>query len=228
MKSMESGRAASQKTQWLVLHNESMAITCKPHEFWNRIDGALRHGFRGLPGNDSLARLLERYGRKQNHLNKPNLTEEIILKAADEYHNKTGKWPKVVTKDPVPGLPNETWISIHGALRDGLRGLSGRRSLAKLLDQNGRKQNHLNQPNLTEEIILKAADEYHNKTGKWPKVVTRDPVPGLPNETWTSINCALRDGLRGLVSNQYSLANLLHESGRKRNGRNHNLLYISC
>jgi hypothetical protein len=35
-----------------------------PHEHWRAIDGALQHGRRGLPGCDSLARLLVRRGRR--------------------------------------------------------------------------------------------------------------------------------------------------------------------
>jgi hypothetical protein len=34
-----------------------------PWETWLAVDSALRHGFRGLPGGDSLARLLRREGR---------------------------------------------------------------------------------------------------------------------------------------------------------------------
>jgi hypothetical protein len=33
-------------------------------EHWGSIESALRHGWRGLPGADSLARLLVRYGRR--------------------------------------------------------------------------------------------------------------------------------------------------------------------
>jgi hypothetical protein len=36
-----------------------------PGETWERIHGALNEGYRGLPGSDSLAQLLDRHGRKR-------------------------------------------------------------------------------------------------------------------------------------------------------------------
>jgi hypothetical protein len=42
----------------------SRPIGCAPGEHWKKIDGALSRGSRGLPGGDSLARLLVRHGRR--------------------------------------------------------------------------------------------------------------------------------------------------------------------
>jgi hypothetical protein len=38
-----------------------------PGEAWASIDSALRHGYRGLPGGDSLARLLNRHRGRRGH-----------------------------------------------------------------------------------------------------------------------------------------------------------------
>jgi hypothetical protein len=44
-------------------HCYSGLVLEAPGESWDRINGALREGHRGLPGGDSLARLLARRGR---------------------------------------------------------------------------------------------------------------------------------------------------------------------
>jgi hypothetical protein len=205
MKNMGSGRVQVQQTRLSVIQDEN----------WSTINGALNHGCRRLPGNDSIAKLLERNGRKTNLLNQHNLTEDIILEACDKYNTITGKWPIAITKDLVPGLPNETWKSIESALRYGYRGLLGKCSLAKLLHKNGRKLNKREQ-SLDENYILTACDKYYKKNGMWPTQRTKDPVPGLSGESWKNIQQALRSGLRGLPGNS-SLAQLLDEGGRRVN-----------
>jgi hypothetical protein len=44
-------------------HAQSGPADGAPGETWHHIDSALRRGDHGLPGNDSLARLLRRHGR---------------------------------------------------------------------------------------------------------------------------------------------------------------------
>ncbi len=41
------------------------AITAVEGESWYSVQWALQHGTRGLPGGDTLARFLARYGRRQ-------------------------------------------------------------------------------------------------------------------------------------------------------------------
>jgi hypothetical protein len=43
-------------------HAKSGPVAGAPGETWHHIDSALRRGYRGLPGNDTLARLLRRHG----------------------------------------------------------------------------------------------------------------------------------------------------------------------
>jgi hypothetical protein len=54
------------------------------NEAWRRIDRALRAGDRGLPGGDSLPRLLARERGTRNHKALPPLSEEQILTWAKE------------------------------------------------------------------------------------------------------------------------------------------------
>ena len=61
---------------WADAHHARVGArpTCKsgpvpeaPDEAWANIDSALRHGHRGLPGGDSLARCLNRYRGRRGH-----------------------------------------------------------------------------------------------------------------------------------------------------------------
>src|SRR5947209_2054696 len=60
-------------------------------ETWWNVDVALRLGLRGLPGDSSLARLLEENYGISNPKNLPRLTIAEILAWADAYHRRHGK-----------------------------------------------------------------------------------------------------------------------------------------
>jgi hypothetical protein len=170
------------------------------NENWNSINTALSHGLRGLSGGDSIANLLERNGRKINRINRPKLTDKIILKACDKYYKLNGKWPKGKDKThSVPELPDETFRLFDIALNNGMRGLPGGDSLFRFLVRKGR----IVIPTL--EIILKACDKHYKLNGKWPTKRTTDSVPGLPDETWPSINERLK-------TNESSLAKFLEKN----------------
>jgi hypothetical protein len=78
-----------------------------PGEKWVRIDAALRRGLGGLPGGDSLARLLDRRRGVRNVRGLPPLTEGVILAWADRHRRRTGWWPRI-DSGPVAGAPGET------------------------------------------------------------------------------------------------------------------------
>jgi hypothetical protein len=103
---------------------------------WRKIDNGLRLGLRGLAGGDSLAKLLveARDVRSPRYL--PDLPEGAILAWADRHHASTGDWP-IDQSGTVPGEKGEDWHNIDAALRQGLRGLPGGSSLAKLLGGDG-------------------------------------------------------------------------------------------
>lgn len=210
----------------------SGAIPDAPGEVWSAVDAALTAGTRGLPGNDSLARLLARRRGKRNSANLSPLTPELILGWADAHHARTGEWPHRGS-GAVADAPGETWQAIVSALHNGRRGLPGGSSLARLLDaergvasmgQPGTKsvrpetafRNPAAVPKLTVETILVWADAHHQRTGEWPKPHS-GPIPEAPGEHWSAVAAAVGTNSRGLTCGG-SLAQLL---AAHRGVRNH-------
>src|SRR5262245_51979584 len=97
-------------------------------EVWRNVDCALRDGFRGLPGDSSLARLLEAERGVRNRMNLPRLTVKQILAWAESHRRQTEKWP-TIGSGPVLDAPEENWHAINLALYFGHRGLRGGSSL---------------------------------------------------------------------------------------------------
>src|SRR5665213_726271 len=183
-------------------------------EKWANIQNALIQGLRGLPRGSSLAKLLAERRGVRNSRSLPDLTIKQILKWADEYHQKTGEWPKQNSGD-VLDAPGETWAIIAGALSKGRRNLSGDSSLAQLLAENRGIRNSKGLPPLTIEQILNWADAHHRKTGEWPNV-NSGSVLGAHGEKWMNIHSAIYEGRRGL-SGGSSLAQLMTENRGVRN-----------
>src|SRR4051794_7696339 len=72
---------------------DSGAVYADPNEKWGNLDQALRMGLRGLPGKDSLAKLLKRErGRRHRH-ELPQPGEQVILAWAHAHREATGAWP---------------------------------------------------------------------------------------------------------------------------------------
>jgi hypothetical protein len=107
-------------------------IAVAPGETWNAVDTALFSGIRGLPGGDSLARLLSRRRGVRNKSALPPLTEEQVRAWAEAYRGRMGHWPRVKS-GPIPEAPGETWSGVNAALEVGLRGFPGGSSLFRLL-----------------------------------------------------------------------------------------------
>jgi hypothetical protein len=127
---------------------------------------------------------------------RPELTIRRILELADIHYARRGDWP---TKESGRLLEDRelSWRRIDNALRLGLRGLSGRDSLAQLLARERGVRNVSNLPPLTEETILAWADRHRRRTGKWPNE-NSGPIEGAPGEVWKNVTAALMQGLRGL------------------------------
>jgi hypothetical protein len=117
--------------------------------------------------------------------------------------------------ESIPESPGDTWRGIESALRNGRRGLHGGSSLARLLDEYGKKPNRSAQPPLSYKKILAWADADFSRTGRWPNS-NSGPVVDAPNERWDLIDNALQRGLRGLAAN----SSLLRLLARKRGVRN--------
>jgi hypothetical protein len=183
-----------------------------PGETWAAVNGALRTGRRGLPGGDTLYRLLERRCGVQHPSHLSPLTPRQILAWADQHWRRTGEWPRPCD-GPVKESPQERWRAIDGALRTGRRGLPGGSSLAQLLAECRGRRNRARLSRLTTEQILRWAEAYHARTGYWPGVLS-GAVPGAPGESWRALNLALTLGYRGLPGGD-SLARLLRRHGRR-------------
>jgi hypothetical protein len=177
-------------------------------ENWKRVDTALRLGLRGLPGNSTLARLLSEHRGHRTRSTLPPLSEAQILAWADAHHAATGRWP-IVTSGEILNASGETWGAINATLVEGLRGLPGGSTLARLLAAQRGVPNRAQLPTLTEEQILAWADAHYKRTGHWPKC-NSGYVEDSPLEKWAPLDNALHQGLRGLPGGS-TLAKLLLE-----------------
>lgn len=184
---------------------------------WRQVDRALQDGFRGLHGESSLPRLLSRHRGVRNPGDLPNLGVRQILAWADAHHRRTGVWPNEYS-GPVVSAPGEKWWNISAALRDGGRGLPGGSSLPRLLEQRRRARNRGHLPRLTVRKVLRWADAYRNRTGRWPTALS-GPIAGTNGDTWRGVNNCLIRGARGLPGGM-TLADLLAKHRNFRNVRN--------
>jgi hypothetical protein len=180
-------------------------------ESWVKINDALLNGRRGLKGGDTLARLLSRRRGVRNIQRLPDLTEEKILAWSDAHYNRTGDWP-TRRSGPVRGVRGESWSAVDASLFFGHRGLPGGSSLARLLCHKRGVRNVTRPPPLVEREILKWADAYYRRTGRWPGQRS-GPILEAPGETWTAVDVALNAGGRGFPGGS-SLPRFLAENGR--------------
>jgi hypothetical protein len=87
--------------------------------------------------------------------------------------------------------------------------------LAQLLAARRGVRNRLDLPPLIKHQILAWADAHFERTGQWPKGKLH-PIPEAPDETWSSVDRALSQGIRTLPGDS-SLAQLLAEERSVRN-----------
>jgi hypothetical protein len=146
---------------------------------------------------------------------RPRLSVTRVLKWADEYRRRAGRWPHHKS-GRIRGEPGENWNAVDAALTNGNRGLDGGSSLAKLLADRRGKRNHLNLPRLSIGQILAWADAHRKRSGEWP-MDTSGPVHGARSEKWSAISRALYKGNRGLRTDRVTLAQLL---AKRRDVRN--------
>ena len=186
--------------EWPKATNWREVIPDSGGETWGYVIHALDLGLRGFPGGGSLADLLAEHRGVRNLARLPPLTQEQILAWADAYFAAHGRWPTYRSPEQaIPGTAGERWRSVDEALRNGLRGLRGGRSLGDLLAEHRGVRKLARLPPLTEEQILAWADAYFAARGRWP--TERGPgqvIPGTGGERWSAIEQALRKGHRGL------------------------------
>jgi hypothetical protein len=196
---------------------------------WSAVQRALVRGYRGLPGGQTLARLLEEergytprmsakavraraaklrrlMAARGGRVRRDTLSAQQILEAAEAHHAATGRWPSRLS-GPIAAIPGDTWYTVNRALVLGLRGLPGGSSLARLMAEQLPAYSRV----LTVEAIVAWGEAHHARHGRWP---TRKsgPVIGALGEKWPNLEEALRTGGRGLPAG-LSLARLF--AGRK-------------
>ena len=187
-----------------------------PGETWWNINESLLRGHRGLPGGDTLPRLLARERGHRNRRGQPPLRITQILTWADAHRGRNGRWPGA-DAGSVCGVPGLTWSTINQALYQGFRGLPGGDSLAQLLARRRGRPSYRKKPRLSIGQVLAWARAYRARRGHWPTAAS-GRVAESPDTTWMAVNAALRQGGRGL-SGGTSLARLLGEQTRARRGR---------
>ncbi len=162
---------------------------------WFSIDDAARHGRRSLTQGTSLSKILAPLKIELNLAN--TLSEDAIIEAAQTFFSIHGKVPNVKTKEPVPGMKGETWRALNAAGAGGYRGLKKGRTLAVILGRvkDDRKQEYL----LSEDVIVEAVRKFFTVHGRLPCARSKEPVPTLSRESWSSINTAGARGKRGLT-----------------------------
>ncbi len=187
-----------------------------PAENWRKVNNALRLGLRGMPGDSSVTILLADRRGKRHPFQTRRFTEEHILEWADAYFTRTGDWP-TRHAGPIAEAPDETWKGVDLALYQGVRGLPGGSSVARLLASERGVRNKAALPPFSEDMILEWADAHHARTGHYP-CGDCGPIPEAPGETWMSVQGALLKGTRGLPSGS-SVALLMAERRGERNLR---------
>jgi hypothetical protein len=187
-----------------------------PGETWGTIDGALRLGYRGLPGGMTLATLRAESSDPGPPRPDTPLTAKQIRTWALQHHARTGQWP-TPSSGPIEGAPGEDWTRIAEALISGKRGLTDRITLAEFIHQNLDPSVPIGKRQLTIEEILAWANAHKQRTGRWP-VQNSGALPDEPGLTWSIIHTCLRKGHRG-VGPGLSLRRLLAEYRGATGGR---------
>lgn len=178
-------------------------------EKWSSIDTALQKGLRRLPKAGSLAQLLAAHRNVENRRDPESLTVMRIKGWIKSFHKTHGEWPNN-TSGKAHGASSPTWGQINRALSQGLRGLPGGSSLAKVVaDVRGVAYRH---EELTEDYICELAKKHKDKYGAWPSQKS-GKIDGT-NYTWKQIDGSLTQGARQLKKS--SLAKLLAKRGLKK------------
>jgi hypothetical protein len=128
-----------------------------PGETWRGVDSALVSGFRGMPGDGSLFRLLSQHFSVRRNQHLPPLTIAQVRRWASDHLARCGTLP-TSNSGSISGSEGETWSALNHALRHGWRGLPCRCSLPQFLQKHfakkhlprkGRPSRHARQDNRT-------------------------------------------------------------------------------
>ena len=186
------------------------------NETWSKIDTNLREGNRGLPGNSSLAKLIETEFGIRGYHNPLSLTKELIIDWIKQHFKKYDKKPTMsdgVVEFAIDEYKGITWGTVNIHLWQGGRGLLGGSSLADLNAEILGTRNHKKLPTLTEEVICKWISQFNHKYGSYPTTkhgIIEFSDDEYKGETWERIDVSLQEGNRGLPGKS-SLGKLIEE-----------------
>ena len=85
-------------------NSDSGKVLGASREYWSTLDHLLKIGGRGLPGGQSIARLLAEHRSVWAGRTMEPLSVEQVLAWADAYHARHGRWPDSLSGpvDPAP------------------------------------------------------------------------------------------------------------------------------
>ena len=182
---------------------------------WKLINKSLRRGYRSLPGNYSLSKLITEYFNEKPRVrqSKLKLTEDIIVSLMKDYFDEYGKYPNCSSKEEIAEYPGKSWEDIHVHLYNGkVKGLIGIKSgLAHLASKHFGEENWSNWPELTITLIVDWLEKFNNIYEYYPAANEEKEVPDAPScVTWTKIHKALYHGFLGFPGGS-SLAKIKEE-----------------
>jgi hypothetical protein len=117
-------------------------------------------------------------------------------------------------------VPGETWSTIAAALRRADRDGPALMTLSRFLMRHGRGYACELPCDVTIDRLVAAAEAYRAEHGCWPTAGSSEPIPGIPGQTWGTIDSLLRLDRRDPAAGPLSVSRLLalHRGPQKRRG----------
>jgi hypothetical protein len=172
-------------------------------------------GFTGEDAVDVIGRLT----RKRRTMG-PNLSEDEILAAATAFIKVIGRAPHSKDGDASKYFKRpESWVKVDEALRRGLRGLKGGRTLLMFLVEHGlrarpQKFGGENRGRVNRHTVITGMKAFMFDHGTIPKTNMDEPMHYLGFETtWRTLNLAMAQGRIEGVPEGYGLKKLAAEEG---------------
>ncbi|MCU7860649.1 MAG: hypothetical protein KZQ86_12650, partial [Candidatus Thiodiazotropha sp. (ex Lucinoma kastoroae)] len=204
------------------------------------LDSALSSGMRGLLGGASIAKLNEEISGENNlgyvnHKKQENLDIDEIQESLLAHYQATGEWMTnnkkgedgkrgsyILEHGPLAG--HITVSALETNLAQGLRGLPGGASIAKLLEAVSKEfdlgyVNRLNQEDLSLDEVKESLLVHYQTTGEWlscGKKYTLEHGPYAGKITVSALSHALERGSRGLPG-EVSISELNEEISKENN-----------
>ncbi len=161
---------------------------------WKQLDSLMRSGSRGFAKGTTLRKFLVKHRGERDMKNLPDLSEKRIKELLLAYYEKHNQWPKSSSEEIADPETKDSWQKISYAFVHGKRGLY-KSSLRLFINEN--LDSSLVKEQLTVDKILNWADAFFKKHGEYPKQRS-GVIPQSKNDTWMTIETALREDRRGM------------------------------